>query len=288
MARQTQPFAQFGSCGQLVTLPPMGPCEAPLVPFSIRPYRRCPAQCSVTYNAGLFQVQGTVWDLSCTGWRLSGDLPMRPGEILSLTVTLPNEHRIEVPAAVVRWSRGQNSGSRISSRAAHSRSTPALCEAPGTGTREDHCIRDQRLMSLRSSIALVLSLTCVAAPAWADYSAGEEAYYRGDYATAFRELNPLAANGDARAEYLLGLMYVKGEGVPQDFKQAEYWWFLAAEQGHAQAQYNLGAMYANGLESRWISNKPCVGIAWRPNKEKPRPKPILGCCTQRGRASPWI
>lgn len=109
MARQTQPFAQFGSCGQLVTLPPMGPCEAPLVPFSIRPYRRCPAQCSVTYNAGLFQVQGTVWDLSCTGWRLSGDLPMRPGEILSLTVTLPNEHRIEVPAAVVRWSRGQNS-----------------------------------------------------------------------------------------------------------------------------------------------------------------------------------
>ena len=32
---------------------------------------------------------------------------MRPGETLSLTVTLPNEQRIEVPAAVVRWSRGQ-------------------------------------------------------------------------------------------------------------------------------------------------------------------------------------
>jgi hypothetical protein len=32
---------------------------------------------------------------------------MRPGETLSLTVTLPNEQRIEIPEAVVRWSRGQ-------------------------------------------------------------------------------------------------------------------------------------------------------------------------------------
>ena len=79
------------------------------MPFSIRPYHRFPVQCSVTYNAGPFQGQGTVWNLSCTGWRLSGDVPMRPGEILSLTVTLPNEQCIEVPQAVVRWSRGQES-----------------------------------------------------------------------------------------------------------------------------------------------------------------------------------
>ena len=77
------------------------------MPFSIRPYRRFPVQCSVTYNAGPFQDQCTVWNHSCTGWRLSGDLPMRPGETLSLTVTLPNEQRIEVPEAVVKWSRGQ-------------------------------------------------------------------------------------------------------------------------------------------------------------------------------------
>jgi hypothetical protein len=32
---------------------------------------------------------------------------MRPGETLSLTVTLPNEQRITIPEAVVRWSRGQ-------------------------------------------------------------------------------------------------------------------------------------------------------------------------------------
>ena len=77
------------------------------MPFSIRHYRRFPAQCPVTYNAGSFQGQGTVWNLSCTGWRLSGDLPMRPGETLSLTVTLPNQQRIEIHEAVVRWSRGR-------------------------------------------------------------------------------------------------------------------------------------------------------------------------------------
>ena len=77
------------------------------MPFTIRPYRRFPVHCSVTYNAGPFQGQGTIWNLSCTGWRLSGDLPMRPGETLSLSVTLPNEQRIEIPEAIVRWSRGQ-------------------------------------------------------------------------------------------------------------------------------------------------------------------------------------
>ena len=35
---------------------------------------------------------------------------MRPGESLSLTVTLPNEQRIDVHNAVVRWSRGQEFG----------------------------------------------------------------------------------------------------------------------------------------------------------------------------------
>ena len=80
------------------------------MPFVLRPFRRFPVQCAVMYHAGPFHGQGTVWNLSCTGWRLSGDLPMRPGEALSLTVTLPNKQRIVVPDAVVRWSRGREFG----------------------------------------------------------------------------------------------------------------------------------------------------------------------------------
>ena len=86
------------------------PLREAAMPFSIRLFRRFPVQCVVSYSAGPFRGVGTVWNLSRSGWRLSGDLPMRPGESLSLTVTLPNEQRIEIRDAVVRWSRGQEFG----------------------------------------------------------------------------------------------------------------------------------------------------------------------------------
>jgi hypothetical protein len=72
------------------------------MPFTLRLYQHFPIHGSVTYHAGLYQGQGTVWNFSCTGWRLSGDLPMRPGETLSLTVALPNAQRIDVSEMVVR------------------------------------------------------------------------------------------------------------------------------------------------------------------------------------------
>jgi hypothetical protein len=70
--------------------------------FTLRPDRRFPVQCAVTYNAGSFQRQGTVWNLSHTGWRLSGDLPMRQGKS-SRSPSI--EQCIEVPGAVVERSR---------------------------------------------------------------------------------------------------------------------------------------------------------------------------------------
>jgi uncharacterized protein len=56
-------------------------------------------------------------------------------------------------------------------------------------------------------------------------------------------------------------MYYNGEGVPQDYKAAVKWYRKAAEQGDASAQYNLGLMYYNGegvppnniLAYAWIS-----------------------------------
>ena len=47
------------------------------MPFSIRPSRRFPVCCPVTYQCGLFEGYGTVWNLSLTGWRFSGNLPLR-------------------------------------------------------------------------------------------------------------------------------------------------------------------------------------------------------------------
>ena len=86
-----------------------------------------------------------------------------------------------------------------------------------------------------------------------------------DYATALRLRRSLAEQGDANEQYNLGIMYGKGEGVPQDIVQAHMWFDLAAAQGHenaqnnrdiaasqmtpdqiAEAQTNLGLMYADG------------------------------------------
>lgn len=55
-----------------------------------------------------------------------------------------------------------------------------------------------------------------------------------------------AEQGDATAQYNLGVMYAYGQGVKQDDKQAAYWYQKAAEQDHAGAQAFLGAMYFNG------------------------------------------
>src|SRR5512141_852563 len=60
-------------------------------------------------------------------------------------------------------------------------------------------------MSLRFPIVLVLSLVCLVVPAWADFEAGMDANTRGDYATALREWRPLAEQGDALAQYNLGV-----------------------------------------------------------------------------------
>ena len=65
----------------------------------------------------------------------------------------------------------------------------------------------------------------------ADFQRGYEASKRGDYVTALREWTPLAKQGDASAQYNLGVMYGNGQGVPQDYKAALEWYTLAAEQG---------------------------------------------------------
>ena len=55
-----------------------------------------------------------------------------------------------------------------------------------------------------------------------------------------------AEQGNASAQFELGLMYANGVGVPQDDAEAVKWYRLAAEQGYASAQLELGRMYANG------------------------------------------
>jgi len=86
----------------------------------------------------------------------------------------------------------------------------------------------------------------------------------------FEDTLKKAKQGDASAQAVLGLMYAKGRGVAQDYKQAVHWWSKAAEQGDAVAQNSLGTMYASGRgiaqdykqAFHWHTKAAEQGYAW--------------------------
>lgn len=216
------------------------------MPFSVHPHRRFPVCCPMTYHAGLFEGHGIVWNLSVNGSLLSGDLPVQPGETLSLTVTLSNEQRIEVPGAVVE--RTRICGGEYRDGTAHPRSTATLCEAVGPGTSGDSSVSDDRPISPRFNIALVLAIVCLTSFGCADIEPAVDTSKnnRAAYEATAKALRKSAEEGDASAQYRLGQQYDEGTGVPRDYGQAKEWFEKAAKQGHAGAQVNLGTLYLQG------------------------------------------
>ncbi len=76
---------------------------------------------------------------------------------------------------------------------------------------------------------------------------GGDAYDRGQYQAAFREWRSLAEDGNAYAQYNLGMMYEDGLGVAQSDTEAAKWYRKSAEQGHARGQFVVGLMHENGF-----------------------------------------
>ena len=90
-------------------------------------------------------------------------------------------------------------------------------------------------------------------------------YYLGDvgfdkdYAQAAKWLAKPAAQDNAEAENLLGLLYQNGWGVQRDLKQAVALFQSAADQGNALAQRNLGVAYCSGTG---IKPDYIIGYKW--------------------------
>ena len=127
---------------------------------------------------------------------------------------------------------------------------------------------------------------------------GAVAQEQDDDAEAVRLYRQAAEQGNADAQFNLGVMYLDGDGVPQDDAEAMRWFRQAAEQGNAQAQTNLGVpqddamylgnMYVSGRASRRTTPKavrlfrqaaeqgrrttpkPCGGSAKPPSKATPK------------------
>ncbi len=124
------------------------------------------------------------------------------------------------------------------------------------------------IMKLRIVLQLfVLLLT--AAQAFAGFDEGLAAAKAGNFKTALAEWRPLADQGNASAQYNLGVMYSNGEGVSQDFAEAAKWYRKAADQGNGSAQFKLGFMYDVGQgiskdfaeAAKWYRKAADQGIA---------------------------
>jgi TPR repeat protein len=94
-----------------------------------------------------------------------------------------------------------------------------------------------------AAIAIAFASAAVAGP----FEDGIAAFKRGDYSAAVKLILPLAEEGDATAQYNLGITYTRGLGVGQDYAEAAKWFLRAARQGAALAQFNLGVLYQSGL-----------------------------------------
>src|SRR5580765_2092359 len=85
---------------------------------------------------------------------------------------------------------------------------------------------------------------------------------------ALETTTSLAEGGDANAQFSLGIKFAH-EGATQDYLQAAQWYLKAASQNHALAQYNLGVMHARGQGMArdekqamvWISKAAHLGDA---------------------------
>ncbi len=99
---------------------------------------------------------------------------------------------------------------------------------------------------IRFLVITVLMAVTACATTPVNFEDATEAYDRKDYAATLKIVNPLADRGDAGALYLLGKMYMNGEGVARDAKRGRGLIMKAAEQGYVDAQYDMGVAYAYG------------------------------------------
>src|SRR5260370_32168174 len=84
--------------------------------------------------------------------------------------------------------------------------------------------------------AQILGLPGAVAGPWED---GTAAYNRGDYVPAIRLFRPLAEQGNAKAQNMLGVMYRRGHGVARNSVRAFVWFSRAAARGDATAKAEL-------------------------------------------------
>ncbi|HEY4076742.1 MAG TPA: tetratricopeptide repeat protein [Rhizomicrobium sp.] len=102
------------------------------------------------------------------------------------------------------------------------------------------------LVALFICVGLMLGDTARATQTAGEGMGEDGTAHRHVAANALQRTIARADAGDIRAQTLLALSYVRGEGLPADATAAVRWSAAAAHAGQPVAQYLLGALYARG------------------------------------------
>jgi len=86
-------------------------------------------------------------------------------------------------------------------------------------------------------------------------------YYFDDDAeeATIEQLRALAEQGDAAAQWKLGVLYEQCDGK-RDYEEMEKWYRKAAEQGNAEGQWRLGSYYESRNQRNGVSSEPEVRL----------------------------
>jgi uncharacterized protein len=124
-------------------------------------------------------------------------------------------------------------------------------------------------LALKYAVAAIILVLGFAAPVVAGpLEDADSAIKRRDYATALRLIRPLAEQGDANAQYNLGVFYDNGLGVPQDKVRAYMWLNLSAAQGREGAAA-FRDLIARRMTPAQIAEAQKLAREWKPNTRSP-------------------
>ena len=109
------------------------------------------------------------------------------------------------------------------------------------------------------AFAFLVLATGLASAATTDLEQGLVAFEREDYAEALKRLEPIAAAGEADAQFRVAQMLRYGWGTSADVAAAGVWMRRAAEAGQREAQAELGRMLRDG--NGMVAN-PTEALTW--------------------------
>jgi len=122
--------------------------------------------------------------------------------------------------------------------------------------------------SLRHAIVAIILVLSSAVPVMAGpLENADAAIKRRDYASALRIICPLAEQGDASAQYSLGVFYDNGLSVPQDLVRAYMWFTLSAKQGKDGAAI-FRDLIARRMTSAQIAEAQKLARDWKAKPER--------------------